>query len=357
VRIAISCDHAGFALGRAIAAALAAWGHEAVEVGPPAPVPGDDYPERARELAATFLAGRAERGVLVCGSGAGVSIAANKLPGVYSAVCHDSYSAHQAVEHDGMNALALGARVVGESLALEIVRAFVDARVSDEERHRRRRGQILALEAARARSGEDLPEVGRVRDERPRLFVVRHGETEWSRAGRHTGRTDLPLTPEGERQAIALVPRLAGSRFALVLTSPLRRARDTCRLAGFGDVARVEPDLAEWDYGSHEGKTSSEIDGQHPGWTIWTGPVPGGETPGQVAARADRVIAAAVAAGGDALLFAHGHLLRVLAARWLGLEPAEGRRFGLDPATIGILGHERAARVVRMWNAPAAPQR
>jgi broad specificity phosphatase PhoE len=190
--------------------------------------------------------------------------------------------------------------------------------------------------------------------DRPQLWVVRHGETEWSRAGRHTGRTDLPLTPEGERQAIALGPRLAGVRFALVLTSPRRRARDTCRLAGFGDVARAEPELAEWDYGEYEGMTSREIERSHPGWTIWTGPVPGGETAEQVAARADRVIARAVTAGGDALLFSHGHLLRVLAARWLGLDPTEGRRFGLDPATIGILGHERAARVVRMWNAPAA---
>jgi probable phosphoglycerate mutase len=191
--------------------------------------------------------------------------------------------------------------------------------------------------------------------ERPRLWIVRHGETEWSLAGRHTGRTDLPLTPEGERQASALGPSLAGRRFDLVLTSPLRRARDTCRLAGFGDVAQAEPDLAEWDYGGYEGMTSREIDQLAPGWTIWAGAVPGGETAEEVAARADRVITRATSAAGDALLFSHGHLLRVLAARWLGLSAAEGRLLGLDPATIGILGHERAARVVRMWNAPAAP--
>jgi broad specificity phosphatase PhoE len=192
---------------------------------------------------------------------------------------------------------------------------------------------------------------------RPRLWIVRHGETDWSRTGRHTGRTDLPLTPEGERQAAALRPILAGRQFALVLTSPRRRARDTCRLVGFADVARTDPDLAEWDYGQYEGMTTPEIERVAPGWTIWTGAVPGGETAEQVAARADRVIAAAVAAGGDALLFSHGHFLRVLAARWLGLAPQEGRRFALDPATIGILGHERAARVVRMWNAPATPPR
>jgi probable phosphoglycerate mutase len=186
------------------------------------------------------------------------------------------------------------------------------------------------------------------------VWIVRHGETEWSRAGRHTGRTDLPLTPEGERQAGALGPRLSGVRFGLVLTSPLRRARETCRLAGLGDVAHVDPDLAEWDYGRFEGMTSAEIERSHPGWTIWTDPLPGGETAGQVAARADRVIARAVGAGGDVLLVSHGHLLRVLAVRWLGLDATEGRRFALDPATIGILGHERAARVVRTWNAPSA---
>jgi broad specificity phosphatase PhoE len=191
--------------------------------------------------------------------------------------------------------------------------------------------------------------------ERPALWIVRHGETEWSLAGRHTGRTDLPLTAEGERQASALGPILR-RRFALVLTSPLRRARDTCRLAGFGDVAQAEPDLAEWDYGRYEGKTSREIEESDPSWTIWTGCVPGGETGEEVAARADRVITRATSAAGDVLLFAHGHLLRVLAARWLGLSPSEGRLLGLDPATLGILGHERAARVVRMWNAPAVPR-
>ncbi len=189
---------------------------------------------------------------------------------------------------------------------------------------------------------------------RPRLWIVRHGETEWSRARRHTGRTDLPLTAEGERQARALQPLLAAPRFAIVLTSPLRRAQDTCRLAGFGEAARENEDLAEWDYGLYEGRTLEEIHGLDPGWTIWTGAVPGGETAEQVAARADRAIAAALEPGGDALIFSHGHLLRVLAARWLGLPAAEGRRLALDPATIGILGHERAARVVRTWNAPAA---
>lgn len=186
----------------------------------------------------------------------------------------------------------------------------------------------------------------------PRVWIVRHGETEWSRSGQHTGRTDLPLTPEGERQAEALGRALAGRRFALVLTSPRRRARDTCRIAGFAAEAQEDPDLAEWDYGEYEGMTRREIEQRDPGWTIWTHRVPGGETGDQVAARADRIVAKAAAAG-DALLFSHGHLLRVLAARWLGLPLEEGRRFALDPATLGILGAEREARVVRIWNAPA----
>jgi broad specificity phosphatase PhoE len=186
----------------------------------------------------------------------------------------------------------------------------------------------------------------------PRVWIVRHGETEWSRSGQHTGRTDLSLTPEGERQAEALGRVLAGRRFALVLTSPRRRARDTCRIAGFAAEAQEDPDLAEWDYGEYEGMTRREIEQRDPGWTIWTHGVPGGETADQVAARADRIVAKAAAAG-DALLFSHGHLLRVLAARWLGLPLEEGRRFVLDPATLGILGAERDARVVRVWNAPA----
>jgi broad specificity phosphatase PhoE len=186
----------------------------------------------------------------------------------------------------------------------------------------------------------------------PQVWIARHGETEWSRSGQHTGRTDLPLTPDGERQAQALGRVLAGRRFALVLTSPRRRARDTCRIAGFGPEAREDPDLAEWDYGRYEGLTRRDIEQLDPGWTIWTRPVPAGESAAQVAARADRVIAAVAGAGGDALLFSHGHLLRVLAARWLGLPPEEGRRFALDPATIGLLATEREARVVRTWNAP-----
>ena len=182
------------------------------------------------------------------------------------------------------------------------------------------------------------------------VWLVRHGETEWARLGRHTGRTDVPLTETGRAQAIALGARLAGHPFDLVLTSPLSRAADTAALAGFGDRAIVDPDLREWDYGAFEGRLTTEIRAAYPGWTIWRGPWPDGETIDQVAARADRVVARVRAAQGDALVVAHGHLLRVLAARWLGLRPASGSLFALGTATVSILGWEREYPVIETWN-------
>lgn len=185
------------------------------------------------------------------------------------------------------------------------------------------------------------------------LWLVRHGETEWARLGRHTGRTDVPLTDLGREQARAIGHRLAGHRFGLVLTSPLSRAAETATLAGFGAVATPDPDLAEWDYGALEGRETPDIRADYPGWTIWRGPWPGGETIRDVAARADRVVARVRSAGGrgDTLVFAHGHLLRILTARWLGLRPESGGLFALDTATISVLGWERGAPVVQTWNA------
>jgi probable phosphoglycerate mutase len=182
------------------------------------------------------------------------------------------------------------------------------------------------------------------------LWLIRHGETAWSLSGQHTGRTDLPLTARGVKEAEMLARRLARKAFALVLTSPLLRARETCRLVGLLAQARTEPDLLEWNYGALEGQTSGEIRKAMPGWTIWTGPWPGGETPEEVGARADRVISRALEAGGDVALFAHGHLLRVLAARWLGLPPVGGRYFALDTASLSALGYDREERVIRSWN-------
>jgi len=180
---------------------------------------------------------------------------------------------------------------------------------------------------------------------------MRHGATEWSAAGRHTGRTDLPLTPEGEAQARRLGRRLGGRRFDLVLVSPLGRARRTCELAGYGEVAEPDADLAEFDYGDYEGLTTEQIREITPGWTLWTGACPGGETLADVAARADRVVdRVRSVASGDVALFAHGHILRILTARWCGLEPAEGRCFSLDPATRSVLGWEHEYPSVRTWN-------
>jgi broad specificity phosphatase PhoE len=186
---------------------------------------------------------------------------------------------------------------------------------------------------------------------RNRLFVIRHGATEWSRTGQHTGHTDIPLLPEGEPQARATGALLAGHEFALVLTSPLQRARHTCDLVGLGAQAQVEENLIEWDYGEYEGITSAQIHETVPGWTVWTGAIPGGETIEQVAARADAVIDRVLAIDGDCIVFAHGHILRTLTARWCGLDPREGRRFVLDPATLCILGWEHDSRAILQWNA------
>jgi probable phosphoglycerate mutase len=187
-------------------------------------------------------------------------------------------------------------------------------------------------------------------DAQPTLILVRHGETEWSATGKHTGVTDVPLTDAGRRDAERLGARLAGRSFALVLTSPRERARETCRLAGLGDVAQIEPDLVEFDYGEYEGRTTPEIRVDVPGWSVWRDGSPGGETAAQVGTRADRVIARALAAGGDVALFAHGHLLRVLGARWIGLPATAGGNLGLHTGAVCELGFERERRAVWRWN-------
>ena len=181
------------------------------------------------------------------------------------------------------------------------------------------------------------------------ITLVRHGETEWSRSGRHTGRTDVPLTDAGRRQAEQVGTKLAGQRFSLVLTSPLSRAEETRRLAGVSDGQRCE-DLREWDYGDYEGRTTKEIRAERPDWLLWRDGCPGGEQPEDVGRRADRVIAVLRDAPGDAIVFAHGHILRVLAARWVDLAPAGGSRLALDPASISVLGHEREISVISLWN-------
>jgi broad specificity phosphatase PhoE len=184
----------------------------------------------------------------------------------------------------------------------------------------------------------------------PELWLIRHGETEWSATGRHTGRTDVPLTAVGQRQAAALGRRLAGRSFALVLVSPLARAVEICRIAGYGGVAQFTDDLLEWDYGAYEGRTTVEIRTEVPGWTIWTGNPPGGETMEQVGRRAATVIDQAIAVGGEVALFAHGHVLRAVTACWLGLPPCTGRLLALGTASLSVLGCERETRVISTWN-------
>jgi probable phosphoglycerate mutase len=185
------------------------------------------------------------------------------------------------------------------------------------------------------------------------VVLARHGETEWSRSLRHTGKTDLPLTEEGRHQASALGLRLKGWRFSLVLTSPLQRALETCRLAGYGEQARVRPDLVEWDYGRYEGLTTRQIQEIQPDWSLWRDGCPGGEQAADVGRRTDRVIAEVRGVDGDVLIFAHGHVLRVLTARWLGEPPEGGRHYALQTATLSVLSYEHTDPVIRLWNLPA----
>ncbi len=186
----------------------------------------------------------------------------------------------------------------------------------------------------------------------PEVYLARHGETEWTITGQHTGRTDVPLTARGERNALSLGKRLAGESFGVVLTSPLSRARETCRLAGFGDGALVDDDLAEWDYGSYDGKRSADIRLEAPDWNLFRDGCPGGESPMQVAARADRVVARLRKEQGRALIFSHGHFIRVLAARWLNLEVEGAALFVLSTAAVSIVGyeHNETEPAVRLWN-------
>ena len=184
----------------------------------------------------------------------------------------------------------------------------------------------------------------------PQLWLIRHGQTIWSLSGAHTGRTDLPLTPEGERKAAALRPLLSAHDFRLVLTSPLQRARRTCELAGLGDAAQIDPNLCEWNYGDYEGHSTADIQRNRPGWSLFRDGVPNGESIEQVAVRARAVIDHAISANGDVALFAHGHILRILAACWLELPPVSARCFFLGTAGISILGHEHETRVISRWN-------
>ena len=187
------------------------------------------------------------------------------------------------------------------------------------------------------------------------VFLIRHGETEWSLSGQHTGSTDIPLTDHGEAVARLLAPVLADRDFSLVLCSPLQRARRTCELAGLGEQAHIDPDLAEWNYGSYEGLKPAAIREQHPGWLVFRDGCPEGESPAEVGERVDRVIRRVRQNGGRVALFAHGHVFRVFVARWIELAPSYGAHFLLDTSTLTILSYYRGIPAVKCWNAPLAP--
>ncbi len=188
--------------------------------------------------------------------------------------------------------------------------------------------------------------------ELPMIYLARHGETAWSLTGQHTGLTDLPLTQAGERNAQRLGGRLSGLRFDRVFTSPLRRARRTCELAGFGSVAEIDPDLVEWDYGEYEGRRSVEIHAERPDWQLFRDGAPGGESPGQVAERADRVVDRLRAVSGNVLVFSSGHFLRMLAGSWIGIEPYDAKSLMLSTASLSMLGYEHSLEqpAIQLWN-------
>jgi broad specificity phosphatase PhoE len=190
-----------------------------------------------------------------------------------------------------------------------------------------------------------------VAERAPEVALVRHGQTEWSRSGRHTGRTDVPLTEEGRREALLVHDWLERRDFRRVLTSPLRRAAETCELAGFGERAEARDELVEWDYGEYEGITTADIRASRAGWLLWRDGAPGGESAPEVGERVDRVVVELRELDGDGVLFAHGHVLRVLTARWLGLGPEAGALFWLATGTLSVLGWERETPVIRAWNA------
>jgi len=186
--------------------------------------------------------------------------------------------------------------------------------------------------------------------QKPELWLIRHGETAWSLSGQHTSRTDIPLTEHGKARAKEIHDYLNGRPFSLVLTSPRQRAKETCSIAGYGDIAQTDANLSEWDYGSYDGRTTPEIRAERPGWSIWDDGVLDGETIEQVAIRAQAIIERSLAAGGHVALFSHAHFLRILAATWLGLDPREGKLLALGTGSISRLGFERETRVILSWN-------
>jgi len=359
--VGIAADHGGYELKEYLIKMLREAGAEVIDFGDRQRAPDDDYPDFVIPLARAVVAGQVKRGIAICGSGVGACIAANKIPGVRACLIHDSFSAHQGVEDDDLNLLCLGGLAVGHALAWELVRIYLVSQFSGKERHRRRLEKVTYLENHPFPNAISAPEKAIAPKEAASLslYLIRHGETEWSLSGRYTGRTDLPLTAHGEAAARKVGERLKSVSFAHVLTSPLQRARKTCALAALTPTPEIEPNLAEWANGDYEGLTPAEIREAQPGWNLFRDGSPNGETPARISERVDRLIAHLRTLGGNVALFSHGHLCRVLAARWIGLPVEQAERLLLNTASISILSYAHGdsnAPAIALWNSVPTDQ-
>jgi len=373
--VGIVADHGGYALKEYLGRMLRQAGADVIDFCDRQPVPDEGYPNFIVPLARAVAKGEVERGVAICYSGVGASVVANKVAGVRACLIHESFSAHQGVEDDNLNLICLSGLVVGYALAWKLVHTFLVACFSGIEPHRRRRVKVAELEyqhlpkticaAPQAEKDQTQTTATGVSKNaghaRPlRVHLIRHGETEWSLSGRYTGSTDIALTPQGENEARKVGQRLHGIPFAHVLTSPLRRAQQTCALAALEGTPEIEPDLAEWDNGDDEGRTPADILASRPDWNLFRDGSPNGESPDQICTRADRLIVRLRTLNGNVALFTHGHFGRVLAARWIGLSVGQAQPFLLNTASLSILcyahGHSDLP-AIELWNStsPQAP--
>ncbi len=357
--IGIAADHGGHELKKYLTMMLREAGAQVIDFGDKELVPEDDYPNFVIPMAHAVAAGQVDQGIAICGSGVGACVVANKVNGVRACLIHDPFSARQGVEDDDLNLICLGGLVVGQALAWELVRRFLTSSFSGKARHRRRLEKVSDLENSPAPdfitardvarqtccpSGVNLP---------LKIYLIRHGETEWTFSRRYTGLTDLPLTALGEDEVREWGHRFFNIPFSHVLTSPRQRARRTCELVGLAEAAVIDEDLAEWSYGDYEGKQFVDIREQRPTWNVYHDGCPNGESPAQISDRADRLITRLRSLSGNVALFSHGQFSSVLAARWIGLPVIHGRNFPLDTASLGILkndAHHPEVPVIELWN-------
>lgn len=366
--IGIAADHGGYKLKKYLTKMLREVGAVVVSFGDSRLNPDDDYPDFVVPLARAVASGEVQRGIAICGSGVGVSVCANKVPGVRACLIHDLFSAHQGVEDDDLNIICLGGSVVGNPLAWDLVRIFLSAEFSGKRRHRRRLEKVRRLEVQLSPKPIRLPhkalevviQADATQKESPsgqitslKLYLIRHGQTEWSLSGQYTGSTDLPLTSAGKAAARKVGKRLKGISFSNVFVSPLKRAQKTCALASLKPSAVVEPMLTEWDNGDYEGHTPAEIRNVQPGWNLFVDGAPNGETPAEISERVDRLIAHLRTLEGNVALFSHGHLCRVLAARWIGDTVEQAEHLLLYTASVSILSYAHGrleVPAIELWN-------